>query len=63
MVRASPSRVLLFLRRCVVTRSPSPRSEIAAYSTRPPVPRCDVACQGLQSGHRRLGRELGDEHV
>ena len=40
-VRAPPSRVLLLLlRRCVVvvTRPLSPRSAIAAHSTRPPVP-------------------------
>ncbi|MCP4082321.1 MAG: BspA family leucine-rich repeat surface protein, partial [Planctomycetaceae bacterium] len=42
-VRDPPSRVLLLLRRhVVVVRSPSPRSDITAHSTRPPVPRCDV---------------------
>ena len=52
-VRVPPSRVLLLLhRRVVVARPPSPRSEIAAYSTRPPVPRCAVASRGLQSAHR-----------
>jgi hypothetical protein len=64
-VRVPPSRVLLLLlhrRVVVVTRPPSPRSEIAAHSARPPVPRCTVECRGLQSAHRRLGRELGDEH-
>ena len=43
--------------------SSSPRSEIAAHSARPPVPRCAVVRLCLQSAHRRLGRELGDEHV
>ena len=52
-VRASPSRVLLLLsRRRVVDRHPSPRTEIAAHSARPPVPRCAVGCRGLQSAHR-----------
>ena len=32
-VRVPPSRVLLLLRRCVVCRHPSPRSEIAAHSS------------------------------
>jgi surface protein len=53
-VRAPPSRVLLLLLyRCVVVvaRHPSPRSEIAAHSTRPPVPRCAVELC-LQSAHR-----------
>jgi hypothetical protein len=63
-VRASPSRVLLFLRRCVdvVALHPSPRSKIATHSTRPPVSHCAVACACLQSAHRSLGRELGDDH-
>ncbi len=44
-VRDPPSRVLLLLRRhVVVVRSPSPRSDITAYFTRPPVPRCAVVC-------------------
>ncbi|MCP3674210.1 MAG: hypothetical protein GY829_07030, partial [Gammaproteobacteria bacterium] len=48
-VRAPPSRVLLLLRRhVVVVRSPSPRSDITDHATRPPVPRCDVGCRGLQ---------------
>jgi hypothetical protein len=53
-VRASPSRVSLLLRRCVVVvaRPLYPRSEIAAHSTRPPVPRCAVESQDLQSAHR-----------
>ena len=54
-VRVPPSRVLLLLlhRRVVVaTRPSSSRSEIAAHSTRPPVPRCAVVCRGLQSAHR-----------
>jgi hypothetical protein len=53
-VRVPPSRVLLFLRRCVVGvgRLLSPRSEIAAHSTRPPVPRCTVGSQFLQPAHR-----------
>ena len=63
-VRAPPSRVLLLLRRrvVVVARSLSPRSTIAAHSTRPPVPRCTVESQGLQSAHRCMERELSDEH-
>ena len=53
LVRVPPSRVLLLLRRhVVVVRPPSPRSDITAYSTRPPVPRCAVVCRGLQSAHR-----------
>ena len=52
-VRVPPSRVLLLLRRhVVVVRPPSPRSDITAYSTRPPVPRCAVGCRGLQPAHR-----------
>jgi surface protein len=53
-VRASPSRVSLLLRRCVVVvaRPLYPRSEIAAHSARPPVPRCAVESQDLQSAHR-----------
>ena len=54
-VRVPPSRVLLLLLRrhvVVATRPSSPRSEIAAHSTRPPVPRCDVGCPGLHSGHQ-----------
>jgi surface protein len=54
-VRVPPSRVLLLLlhrRVVVVTRPLYPRSEIAAHSARPPVPRCAVVCQGLQSAHR-----------
>ena len=50
-VRVPPSRVLLLLLRrhiVVATRPSSPRSEIAAHATRPPVPRCAVACWGLQ---------------
>ena len=62
-VRAPPSCVLLLRRRVVVlARPPSPRSEIAAHSPRPPVPRCAIECQCLQPAHRWLGRELGDEH-
>jgi hypothetical protein len=58
LVRAAPSRVLLLLRRRVVlvARRPSPRSEIAAHSARPPVPRCAVGCRGLQSGHQHVVR-------
>ena len=42
-VRVPPSRVLLLLRRhVVVVRSASPRSDITAHSTWPPVPRCAV---------------------
>ena len=64
-VRVPPSRVLLLEHRhvAVATRPPSPRSDITAHATRPPVPRCAVVCLCLQSAHRRLGRELGDEHV
>ena len=53
-VRVPPSRVLLFLRRCVVGvgRLLSPRSEIAAHSTRPPVPRCTVGSRVFQPAHR-----------
>ena len=50
-VRVPPSRVLLLLLRrhiVVATRPSSSRSEIAAHSTRPPVPRCAVACHRLQ---------------
>ena len=48
-VRDPPSRVLLLLRRhVVVVRPSSSRSEIAAHSTRPLVPRCAVACHCLQ---------------
>jgi hypothetical protein len=63
-VRVPPSRVLLLLHRCVVlvARHPSPRSEIAAHSTRPPVPRCAVECLCLQSAHRWMERGVGDEH-
>jgi hypothetical protein len=63
-VRFPPSRVLPLLRRriVVVARRPSPRSEIAAHSPRPPVPRCAIGCQCLQPAHRWLGHELGDEH-
>ena len=44
-VRVPQSRVFLLLRRhVVVVRSPSPRSDITAYFTRPPVPRCAVVC-------------------
>jgi hypothetical protein len=64
VVRAAPSRVSLLLRRCVVVvaRPPSPRSEIAAHSPRPPVPRCAVGSLNIQSAHRWMGRELGEEH-
>ena len=52
-VRDPPSRVLLLLRRhVVVVRPSSSRSEIAAHSTRPPVPRCAVVCRRLQPAHR-----------
>ncbi len=52
-VRVPPSRVLLRLcRHVVVVRPPSPRSDITAYSTRPPDPRCAVVCHCLQSAHR-----------
>ena len=52
-VRVPQSRVFLLLRRhVVVVRSPSPRSDITAYSTRPPDPRCAVVCRCLQSAHR-----------
>ena len=53
-VRVPPSRVLLLLLRLhvVVVRPPSPRSDITARATRPPVPRCAVGCRGLQSAHR-----------
>ena len=54
-VRVPPSRVLLLLLRrhvVVATRPSSPRSEIAAHSTRPPDPRCAVVCRGLQSADR-----------
>jgi hypothetical protein len=63
-VRAPPSRVLLLLLpryvvvvvvvvvTVVVAHSLSPRSEIAAHSTRPPVSHCAVACAYLQSAHR-----------
>ena len=53
-VRASPSRVSLLLRRRIVVigRPLSPRSDITAHSTRPPVPRCAVECLCLQSAHR-----------
>jgi hypothetical protein len=63
-VRTPPSRVLLFFcrRDGGGGRHPSPRSEIAAHSARPPVPRCAVGSQGLQSAHRCMGRELGDEY-
>ncbi|MCP4968540.1 MAG: hypothetical protein GY926_25325 [bacterium] len=56
-VRVPPPRVLLLLlrRHVVVARPSSSRSEIAAHSTRPPVPRCDVACLCLQSGHQWVG--------
>jgi hypothetical protein len=48
-VRVPPSRVLLRLcRHVVVVRPPSPRSDITAYSTRPPDPRCAVVCRCLQ---------------
>ena len=62
-VRASPSRVLLLLSRrrvFVVTRSSSPRSEIAAHSARPPVPRCAVVCYCLQSGPLIVDRPRWD---
>jgi len=64
-VRVPPSRVLPLLGRCVavITHPPSRRSRIAAHSTRPPVPRCAVGSLGLQSAHRWMERELGDEHV
>ena len=54
-VRASPSRVLLLLSRrrvFVVCRHPSPRSEVAAHSTWPPVSPCAVGSPFLQSAHR-----------
>ena len=53
-VRTPPSRVLLFFcrRDGGGGRHPSPRSEIAPHSTRPPVSRCAVERQGLQSAHR-----------
>ena len=52
-VRVPPSRVLLRLcRHVVVVRPPSPRSDITAHSTWPPVPRCAVGCRSLQSAHR-----------
>jgi surface protein len=66
LVRVPPSRVLLLLlhrRVVVVTRPPSPRSKIATHSTRPPVPRRAVESQCLQSAHRCMERELGDEHA
>jgi hypothetical protein len=63
-VRVPPSRVLLLLRHHVVVGRPqSPRSDITAHATRPPVPRCAVDSLCLQSAHRWMGRELGDEHV
>ncbi len=56
-VRVPQSRVLLLLRRHVVaTRPSSPRSDITAYSTRPPDPRCPVVCHFLQSGHQHVVR-------
>jgi hypothetical protein len=63
-VRGPPSRVLPLLRcRIIVVGRPlSPRSAIAAHSTRPPVLRCAVGSLFLQSVHRWMGRELGDEH-
>jgi hypothetical protein len=63
-VRGPPSRVLPLLRcRIIVVGRPlSPRSAIAAHSTRPPVLRCAVGSLFLQSVHRCMGRELGDEH-
>ena len=53
-VRTPPSRVLLFFcrRDGGGGRHPSPRSEIAAHSARPPDPRCAVGCPFLQSAHR-----------
>ena len=54
-VRVPPSRVLLLLLRrhdVVATRPSSPRSEIAAHSARPPVPRCAVGSSCLRSGHQ-----------
>jgi surface protein len=53
-VRVPSSRVLLLLlrRHVVVVRPPSPRSDITAHSTRPPLPRCAVVCPSLQSAHR-----------
>jgi hypothetical protein len=61
-VRGPPSRVLPLLRcRIIVVGRPlSPRSAIAAHSTRPPVLRCAVGSLFLQSVHRCMGRELGD---
>jgi surface protein len=55
-VRVPPARVLLLLlRRCVVVvGGQSLRSEIAAHSARPPVPRCAVGCHCLQSGHQHV---------
>jgi hypothetical protein len=52
-VRVPPPRVLLLLRRhVVVIRPPSPRSDITAHATWPPVPRRAVGCRSLQSAHR-----------
>ena len=52
-VRVPQSRVFLLLRRhVVVVRSPSPRSDITAHATRPPVPRCAVESRCLQSADR-----------
>ena len=61
-VRGPPSRVLPLLRcRIIVVGRPlSPRSAIAAHSTRPPVLRCAVGSLFLQSVHLLMGRELGD---
>ncbi len=68
-VRVPPSRVLLLLRRCVavslcrcVVVVTPPLGPITAHSARPPVPRCAVECACLQSAHRCMERELGDEH-
>ena len=54
-VRVPLSCVLLRLcRDVVVVRPPSPRSDITAHSTWPPVPRCAVVCRGLQSEHQHV---------
>ena len=54
-VRVPSSHVLLLLSRrrvFVVCRHPSPRSEVAAHSTWPPVSPCAVGSPFLQSAHR-----------
>jgi hypothetical protein len=59
---SSSPRVAALASLCRRRRRPSLRSEIAAHFARPPVPRCAVGCRSLQSAHRWMGRELGDEH-